>query len=346
MKAHSTPERQTRSQARAQAVLTPTPRVALDGTPVVPQLRPQLYRVPHLEGAAPSRKEGRGPRRSNFLLRAVGGFPGLSRTTFKGPGEDGEEGEENSVKEEESDGMEGVPAPVVESQGTGRPTLAKYHHPFFHQSEPFSFTIMQKMTQIMANNQVASYSKELGPPAFKNSSRKTPECFDETQLLKLRSFIQSCQLIFYNDREIFSQDRKKVLYYTSFSIERASKWIEPYLPTLTNQYPATFSIIGLYLNLNSSPYLATEMKSLASRIGDWGERALIHHFRKGFPSRILDKLPCHPSRIDSLQYLMDITLELDTRYHERKKEKTNHQEKNPQSLKSNSSHPQSSSSSS
>ncbi|MBW0588618.1 hypothetical protein O181_128333 [Austropuccinia psidii MF-1] len=65
-----------------------------------------------------------------------------------------------------------------------------------------------------------------------------------------------------------------------------------------------------------SLYIA-DFRSLVSRIGDLGERALIHHFSNGFPSRILDQLASHPSRIDSLQDLMDITLELDTRYHER-----------------------------
>ncbi|MBW0507602.1 hypothetical protein O181_047317 [Austropuccinia psidii MF-1] len=79
---------------------------------------------------------------------------------------------------------------------------------------------------------------------------------------------------------------------------------------------------------------------------DWGERAPIHHFRKGLPSRILDQLVSHPSTIDSLQDLMDITLELDTRYRERKKEKIHHQEKKPEAPKSNSSHPQNSLSSS
>ncbi|MBW0569870.1 hypothetical protein O181_109585 [Austropuccinia psidii MF-1] len=85
-----------------------------------------------MEGAAPSRKEGREPRRSNSFSGVVGGFPGLSRTTFKGPGEDGEEEEENSVEEEGSDGTEGVPAPVGESQGTGWPTLAQSDQPFSH----------------------------------------------------------------------------------------------------------------------------------------------------------------------------------------------------------------------
>ncbi|MBW0541431.1 hypothetical protein O181_081146 [Austropuccinia psidii MF-1] len=75
----------------------------------------------------------------------------------------------------------------------------------------------------------------------------------------------------------------------------------------------------------------TDFRSLVSRIGDWCERALIHHFRKGLAS--------HPSNIDSLQDLMDVSLELDTRYHERQKEKK------PEASNSNSSHHQNSSSS-
>ncbi|MBW0469046.1 hypothetical protein O181_008761 [Austropuccinia psidii MF-1] len=117
---HSPPARQTISQARAQAVLTPTPRAPLDGTPAVPQLRAHLDKGPNLEAAAPSRKEGRGPIRSNSFSGVAVQLPGLSRTTFKGPGEDGEEEEGNSVEEEESDGTEG-------------PTLAQYNQPVSHQ---------------------------------------------------------------------------------------------------------------------------------------------------------------------------------------------------------------------
>ncbi|MBW0489919.1 hypothetical protein O181_029634 [Austropuccinia psidii MF-1] len=115
---HSPPASMTRSQARAQAVLTTTPRAPLDGTPAVSELRAHLDRGTNVEGAALSRKEGRVPRRSRSFSRVVGGFPGTSRTILKGPGEDGEEEEENSVEEEESDGTEGVLAPVGESQGT------------------------------------------------------------------------------------------------------------------------------------------------------------------------------------------------------------------------------------
>ncbi|MBW0478584.1 hypothetical protein O181_018299 [Austropuccinia psidii MF-1] len=152
-----------------------------------------------MEGAAPPRNEGRGPRRSSSFSAVVGGFPRLSRTTLKGTGED----------------------------GTGGPTLAQYYHPVSYQSESSLLAIMQQMTQIMANFQADSVSESSRPPAFKTPSMKAPECFDGTQSFKVRSFIQSCQLIFHNDPENFSQDRNKVFYSTSFLIARAKKWIEP-----------------------------------------------------------------------------------------------------------------------
>ncbi|MBW0574107.1 hypothetical protein O181_113822 [Austropuccinia psidii MF-1] len=208
----------------------------------------------------------------------------------------------------------------------------------------------------MANHQAASSSEASRPPAFKTTSMKAPECFDGTQPFEAK----------------FSQDRKKVLYATSFLICRAAKWIEPYLSNLTNQ-DANYllnswksfesQLFTLFGDPNEVRKAEAELDSLimkegghvslyisnfrilVSRIGDWGERALIHHFRKGLPSRSLDKLASHPSRIDSLQDLMDITLELDTRYHERQNEKSHYQENKPEASKSNSSDPQSSSSS-
>ncbi|MBW0474358.1 hypothetical protein O181_014073 [Austropuccinia psidii MF-1] len=364
---------QTRSQARAQAVLTPTPRAPLDGTLAVAQLRANLHRAPILEGEETFRTEGRGPRRSNSFLGVVGGFPGASRNIVRGPGEDGEEAGENSVKGEGSDGIEGVPGPVGRFQGTGGPALAQSNQPVSYHSEPSLLAIMQQMTQSMANIQAASSSEASRPPAFKTPSMKAPECFFGTQPFKFRIFIQSFQLICHNDQANCPQGRNKVPYATSFLIGRAAKWIETYLSNITNQEPnyvlnswklfesQLFTLFGdpnevrkAEVELDSlrmeesgpvSLYIA-EFRSLVSRIRDWGERALIHHFRKGLPSRILDQLASHPSRIDSLQDLTEITLELNTRYHERKNEKSHHQEKKPEASKSNSSLPQSSSSSS
>ncbi|MBW0484443.1 hypothetical protein O181_024158 [Austropuccinia psidii MF-1] len=131
---HSLPARKKRSQA----VLDTTQRASLDGTSAVPQLRAHL---------------DRGPRRSSSFSGVVCSFPGLSRTTFKGPGENSKEEEDNSVEEEESDGTEGVPAPVGASQVPGGPTLSQSNKPVYHQSEPPLFAIMQKITQTMANLQ-------------------------------------------------------------------------------------------------------------------------------------------------------------------------------------------------
>ncbi|MBW0564323.1 hypothetical protein O181_104038 [Austropuccinia psidii MF-1] len=77
-----------------------------------------------------------------------------------------------------------------------------------------------------------------------------------------------------------------------------------------------------------SLYIA-DFRSLMSRIGDWGERSYINVYRRGLESRLLDQLASYPVKFDTLQELMEITLELDTRYHERQKEKGSHQEKKP-----------------
>ncbi|MBW0575053.1 hypothetical protein O181_114768 [Austropuccinia psidii MF-1] len=281
----------------------------------------------------------------------------MSSTTFRGPGDNGEEEEENSVEEEDSDGTEAATAPVGASEGTRGPTLAQSDQAVSHQTEPSLLANMQQMTQIMANLQEAASSEVSRPPAFKTPSMKAPECFDGTQPFKARSFIQSCQLIFHNDPANFSQDTKKVLYATSFLVGRAAKWIEPYLSNLNDQdstyllnsWPLFESqLLTIFGDPNEVRKAEAELDGLRMKegIGDWGERALIHHFRKGLASRILDQLASHPSNIDSLQDLMDISLEVDTKYHERRKEKNHNQEEKPEASKSNSSHHQNSSSSS
>ncbi|MBW0501279.1 hypothetical protein O181_040994 [Austropuccinia psidii MF-1] len=149
---------------------------------------------------------------------------------------------------------------------------------------------MQQMTQIIANIQASSSSQASRPSSFKTPSMKAPDLFDGTQPFKFRSFNQSFQLIFHNDKANFSELRKKVL------------------------YPFRFSLAG--------------------------------HFRKGLSSIVLDQLAFHPSSIYSLQDLMDVTLELATRYYERQKEKNHYCEKKTEASNSSSSHHQNSSSSS
>ncbi|MBW0591718.1 hypothetical protein O181_131433 [Austropuccinia psidii MF-1] len=190
---HSLPARQTGSQARALAFLTPTPRAPLDSTPAVSQLRTHC-------GRSSTIQEGRKrAKKIKLILRSE---------------DEEEEEEENSVEEEESDGTEGAPAPVGVPQGTGEPNLAQSDQPASHQSEPSLLAIMQQMTQIMANLQAGLVSDSSRPPDCKTPSMKEPECFDGTQPFKVRSFIQCFKLIFCNYLANFSQDRKKVLYVT------------------------------------------------------------------------------------------------------------------------------------
>ncbi|MBW0552474.1 hypothetical protein O181_092189 [Austropuccinia psidii MF-1] len=161
----------------------------------------------------------------------------ISRTTLKVPGEDDAEEGGGSVEEEESDGTEVVPAPVGSSEGTVEPPLAQSNQPVSHESEPSLLAIMHKDHQIMANIQAASSSEASRPPASNTPSMREPDFFDAIKPFKVRIFIQSFQIIFHNDKANFSEDRKKVLYATSFFIGRAGKWIEPYLSNLTNQDP-------------------------------------------------------------------------------------------------------------
>ncbi|MBW0475538.1 hypothetical protein O181_015253 [Austropuccinia psidii MF-1] len=117
---YSPPASKTRSQTRAQVVLAPAPRAPLTGTPAAPQLRAHLDRGLNLEG----RKRD---KEIKFLFRS-----------------NGEEEQENSVEEEDSDGTKGVLSPV-------KVNLDKSNKPISPQSEPSVLEIMQQMTQIMAN---------------------------------------------------------------------------------------------------------------------------------------------------------------------------------------------------
>ncbi|MBW0467573.1 hypothetical protein O181_007288 [Austropuccinia psidii MF-1] len=179
-------------------------------------------------------------------------------------------------------------------------------------------------------------------PAFKTPSMKAPDSFDGTQAHKLRGFIQSWKLIFHNDPKNSSSERKKFLYSTSFLTGRAGKWIEPYLSNISNEDCSYLlnnwklfetQLLTLFGDPNEvmkaeqelenlrmkeschvSLYIAY-FRGLMSRIGYWGERAYIHVYRRGLASRPLDQLASYPGNFDTLQELMDITLELDTRYH-------------------------------
>ncbi|MBW0534183.1 hypothetical protein O181_073898 [Austropuccinia psidii MF-1] len=160
---------------------------------------------------------------------------------------------------------------------------------------------------------------------------KAPDSFDGTQAYKFRGFIQSCQLLFHNDPAKLFYDRDKL--FTLFGDSNEVSKAEKELYNLRMKESGQVSLYIAYFRI------------LMSRIGDWGERSYIHVYRRGLASRLLNQLAYHSCNFDTLQELMEITFELDKRYHERQKEKGSHQDKKPPLIQSNASRlPQDSSS--
>ncbi|MBW0553241.1 hypothetical protein O181_092956 [Austropuccinia psidii MF-1] len=183
--------------------------------------------------------------------------------------------------------------------------------------------------------QAVSHRNNSKAPEFKTPSMKAPYSFDAN----------------------FFSDRKKFQYSTSFLTGRAGKWIEAYLSNISKENPSyplnNWKLFETQLltsfgdpnevrkveqeldNLRMkesghvSLYIA-DFRSIMSIIGEWGERAYIHFYRRGLASKRLDQLASYLDNFDTPQELMDITLELDTRYNERQNEKgSNHKKKPP-----------------
>ncbi|MBW0519142.1 hypothetical protein O181_058857 [Austropuccinia psidii MF-1] len=176
---------------------------------------------------------------------------------------------------------------------------------------------------------------------------KAPNYFDGTKAHKLREFIQSSQLIFHNDQANFFSDRKKALYSASFLAGRAGKWIEPYLSNISNENPSyllnNWQLFETQLfTLFGDP---NEVRKAEQELDDLRMKKSGHVSLRGLASRLLDQLAPHPGTFDTLQELINFTLELDTRYHERQKEKCGNQGKKPPATGFNQSRPPQNSSS-
>ncbi|MBW0505129.1 hypothetical protein O181_044844 [Austropuccinia psidii MF-1] len=168
---------------------------------------------------------------------------------------------------------------------------------------------MDKMADIMGQlSQAAAPRDNSKAPAFKTPSMKEPDSFDVTQAHKLRGYPS----YLLNNWQLFETQL-----FTLFGDPNEVRKAEQELDNLRMKESGHVSLC------------IADFRSLMSIIGDWGERAYIHVYRRGLESRLLDKLASYPGNLDNLQELMDITLELDTRYHERQKEKGSNQEKKP-----------------
>ncbi|MBW0506292.1 hypothetical protein O181_046007 [Austropuccinia psidii MF-1] len=294
---------------------------------------------------SPPAKDTRSQRHQAFLtptarapLECTPAVHQLSTNLDRGPPMEGAaSSRRGEVDQGESEETEVEAALAGSPEASKAPNLAHYNQPPVSQAEPNFLKIMEQMTQFMGQlTQAVSPRDTSKAPEFKTPSMKAPDLFDGTKAYK------------------------------------AGKWIEPYFSNISNEDPSyllnnwklfetqLFTLFGdpnevrkaekesenlrMKESGQVSLYIA-DFRSLMSIIGDLGEKAYIHVYRRGLASILLDQLASHPGNFDSFQELMEINLELDTRYHKRQKEKGSHQEKKPPISGSNSSKPPQSSSS-
>ncbi|MBW0475658.1 hypothetical protein O181_015373 [Austropuccinia psidii MF-1] len=137
-------------------------------------------------------------------------FRGGGPISRLGETEDGE-GEE-SVKEEEYEDTEVAAALEVAPKAYEAPNLALSNKPLVSQAEQKFLQMMEQLTQFMVKlTQAVDPRGNFRATAFNPPSMKAPDSFDGIQAHKLRGFIQCCQLIFHNDPENLSSERKKVI---------------------------------------------------------------------------------------------------------------------------------------
>ncbi|MBW0475470.1 hypothetical protein O181_015185 [Austropuccinia psidii MF-1] len=284
-----------------------------------------------MEGAALSRRGGVKSRRSRPFSGLLGGYPIISQ----GPRSRSGEAEDTEGKESEETEVEAALAGAPEASEA--PNLSPSNQSPVSQAEPNFLKMMKQMSQFMGKlTQAVSPRETSRDPAFKTPSMKAPGSFDGTKGYKLRGFIQSCQLIFHNDPASFFSDRRKLFETQSLTLLGDPNEVRKAEQELENLRMKESGQVSLYI---------ANFRILMSRIRDFRERAYIHVYRRILASRLLHQLPSHPGNFDSLQELMEITLELDTRYHERQKEKGSHQGKKCSISGSNSSKPPQSSTS-
>ncbi|MBW0508577.1 hypothetical protein O181_048292 [Austropuccinia psidii MF-1] len=227
-----------------------------------------------------------------------------AETSRRGGGLEEHQGEE-SEETEVAAALEGSP------EASEATNLASSNQSLVSQAEPNFLKMMDQVTQFMGQlTQAVSPRDTSRAPEFKTPSMNAPDSFDGTKAYKLREFIQSCQLF-------------SIMTQKTSSLTGRSFCTQLLLSLLLNLFGDPIEVRKAEQDLDNlkmqedgqaSLYIA-DFRRLMSRIGDWGERAYIHLYRRGLASRLLDQLAFHPGNFDSLQELMEITLELDTSYH-------------------------------
>ncbi|KAI9626460.1 hypothetical protein H4Q26_017833 [Puccinia striiformis f. sp. tritici PST-130] len=152
--------------------------------------------------------------------------------------------------------------------------------------DPSNATLGEVLRQLaMVATQLVSASSLAPPrprPAFRTPEMKKPDSFDGSSPAKLRNYLQQCKLIFRNDIDSFSSDLKKTLYAAAFLTGKAFEWVQPYLEVIDDPPPNYMMNSWLMFESQLVTLMATPM---------------------------------------NFEPLNTTTLKIDTRHHERQKEK-------------------------
>ncbi|KAI9607717.1 hypothetical protein KEM48_003467 [Puccinia striiformis f. sp. tritici PST-130] len=209
------------------------------------------------------------------------------------------QGGSEEVRSENLDGQE-----VVDSIRSGQTTPVPESSVPLTSETPSNATLGEVLRQLaMVATQLVSASSLAPPrprPAFRTPEMKKPDSFDGSSPAKLRNYLQQCKLIFRNDIDSFSSDLKKTLYAAAFLTGKAFEWVQPYLELVT-----------LYGDPNELQATEYKLDSLTMKDGDHASNYI----------SILDLLAQNTEVFDTLSELIEATLKIDTRHHERQKEK-------------------------
>ncbi|MBW0468425.1 hypothetical protein O181_008140 [Austropuccinia psidii MF-1] len=275
-----------------------------------------------MEGAAPSRRGGVKSRRSRSFSGLWGGYPSI----YQGPR--GILGKAEDEEGEESEEMEGEAALAGAPEACVPTNEANSNQPLASQAEPNFLRRMKQMTQFIGQLTPAVTPRDnYKAPAFKTPSMKEHDPYDG------RKFANKLLFSLVELENGLSPTSNLSNEAPSYLLNNW-KWFETQLFTLfgdpneVRKAQQEFENLRMKESAHVSLYIAY-FRSLMSRVGDWGERAYICVYTRGFESILLDQLASHPCTFYNLQELMNIPLELDTRYHERQKEKGGNQEKKP-----------------
>ncbi|KAI9627257.1 hypothetical protein KEM48_009882 [Puccinia striiformis f. sp. tritici PST-130] len=240
--------------------------------------------------------------------------------------------EEEEVRSENLDGQE-----VVDSLRSGQTTPVPESSIPLAAEIPSNTTLGEALRQLVMVVSISSLAPPKPRPAFRTPEMKRPENFDGSSPAKLRNYLQQCKLIL-NDIDSFSSDLKKTLYAAAFLTGKAFEWVQPYLEVIDDPPPNYMmdswlmfesQLVTLYGDPNELRATEYNFRALQSRLPGWGDRPLMFHFQKGLPTRVLDLLAQNTEVFDTLLELIEATLKIDTRHHERQKEKKRENDSQP-----------------